>query len=263
MKKVTIFFTALVLMAMPSCQKSIIQRQAEGQISLHLENSPVVEVVTKADATGVNVDDFNVYVNSANATFSYVYKNMPDVITVPVGFYTVSADNVTETESLTLPDIWGQVRYAGTSESKEVVAGLNPIPFNLTCTMVNTAVSVVIGENIDKHFTDYMITAYTDDNRKLEFTPSNTAGETPAVAYYSSGVSLDYVFTGTYLIDGERMTIKGSKMLQPATHLHLTFRMSEQNGAVGKPVITVDDKCEHLYEEITVDPSEGGSFVIE
>ena len=263
MKKVTNILTALMLMALPSCQKHIIQRQAEGQISLFLDNSPLVEVVTKADAGGVSVDDFNVYVNSANATFSYIYKDMPDVITVPVGFYTVSADNVTEMESLTLPDKWGQVRYAGTSETKEVVAGLNPTPFNLTCTMVNTAVSVVFGENIDKHFTDYKITAYTVDNRKLEFTPSNTIGKTPAVAYFSSGVSLNYVFTGTYVIDGEQMTIKGSKTLQPATHLHLTFRMSEQNGALSKPDITVDDKCDDLDETITVDPSEGGSFVIE
>jgi hypothetical protein len=39
--------------------------------------------------------------------------------------------------------------------------------------------------------------------------------------------------------------------------------MSQQNGAVGKPEIIVDTTCEDLYETITVDPSEGGSFVIE
>jgi hypothetical protein len=185
---------------------------------------------------------------------------MPSVITIPAGFYTVSAENVTESQALTVPDIWGQVRYAGATAQKEVVAGQEPTQFSLTCKMVNTAVSVVFGENIDKHFTDYKITAYTVDTRKLEYTPANTVGETPAVGYFSSGVAVNYVFTGTYKLENEPMTITGSKMLQPATHLHLTFKMSEQNGAIGKPEITIDTTCEDLYETITVDPSEGGSF---
>ena len=261
MKKFFII-TMMSFMAL-SCQKSLIQRQTEGQLSLQLENSPVIEMVTKAEAADVSVDDFNVYVSSEDATFTYVYGDMPSVITVPVGFYTVSAENVTETQSLTLPDKWGQVRYTGTSEEKEVAAGLNPTPFNLTCKMVNTAVSVVFGENIDKHFTDYKITAYTVDTRRLEYTPSNTSGENPVVGYFNSGIALNYVFSGTYIIDNEPMTITGSKMLLPATHLHLTFRMSEQNGAVGKPQIVVDATCDDVYESITVDPSEGGSFVTE
>lgn len=246
-----------------SCQQSLIQRETEGRLSLELENSPVVEVLTKAEGDPVSVDDFNVYVSSSNATFSYVYKDMPSVITVPVGFYTVSAENITETESLTSPDKWGQVRYAGTSGQKEVVAGLNPTRFSLTCRMVNTAVSVVFGENIDKHFKDYSITAYTVETRKLEYTPSNTVGENPVVGYFNGGLTLNYVFSGTYIIDNEPMVITGSKPLQAATHLHLNFRMSEQNGAVGKPEIIVDTTCEDLYETITVDPSEGGSFVTE
>ena len=101
------------------------------------------------------------------------------------------------------------------------------------------------------------------DTRKLEYTPENTVGETPAVGYFNSGIALNYVFSGTYIIDNEPMTITGSKTLQPSTHLHLTFRMSEQNGTVGKPEIIVDTACEDLYETITVDPSQGGSFITE
>jgi hypothetical protein len=255
------YILAMALLTVMSCQKNVIQKEVQGSLSLLLENSPVVEVITKAAGDDVPVDDFNVYVSSDDAVFTYVYKDMPSVITVPVGFYTVSAENVTEHESVVLPDEWGQVRYAGASDRKEVVAGLNPTKYSLTCTMVNTAVSVVFGENIDKHFTDYKIVAYTEDNRKLEYTPENTVGQAPAVGYFSSGVAVNYVFTGTYIIGNEPMTITGSKMLQPATHLHLTFRMSQQNGAIGKPEIVVDTTCEDLYETITVDPSEGGSFI--
>lgn len=261
MKKlyIVLLFTLLAV----SCQKNIIQKAAEGTLSIQLENSPVVEVLTKADGAEVSVDDFNVYVSSDAATFTYVYKDMPSVITVPVGSYTVSAENVSMEDARSKPDGWGQVRYAGETAPKEVVAGLNPTTFSLTCTMANTALSVVFGENIDKHFTDFNITAYTDASRKLEYTPDNTSGDDPAVGYFDSGVSLNYVFTGTYIIENEPMTITGSKTLQPATHLHLTFRMSEQNGSAGKPEIIVDARCEDLYETITVDPSEDGSFVTE
>ena len=263
MKKLYIVFLRALLAV--SCQTNIIQKAAEGTLSLQLDNSPVFEVTTKADQSDqkVGADDFNVYVSSDDATFTYVYKDMPSVITVPIGWYTISAENVSMEDARSKPNIWGQVRYAGTTEQKEVVAGLNPTTFNLTCTMANTALSVVFGENIDKHFTDFKITAYTDKSRKLEYTAGNTSGENPAVGYFDSGVSLNYVFTGTYLIEGEPMTITGSKTLQPATHLHLTFRMSEQNGSVGKPEIIVDTRCEDLYETITVDPSENGSFVTE
>ena len=81
------------------------------------------------------------------------------------------------------------------------------------------------------------------------------------VGYFNGGATLNYVFSGTYIIDNEQMTITGSKTLQAATHVHMTFRMSGQNGSVGKPEIVVDTSCEDLYETITVDPSGDGSFV--
>ncbi len=262
MKK--ILFISILVAAAASCQKPMIMRQADGKISVHVENSPVVEVVTKADgdAADVPVGDFNVYISSDAATFTYVYDEMPKIVTVPVGTYVVSADNVTEAQSLAQPDQWGQVRYAGESEAKPVAAGTDATEYSLTCTMVNTALSVVFGENIDKHFDNYTVTAYTDDSRKLVYDSDNTIGETPAVGYFSPA-ALNYEFTGTFMEESEPLTIRGTKQLRAATHLHLTFRISEQNGSVGKPEIIVDATCEDLYETITVDPSNGGSFVTE
>ncbi len=243
-----------------SCQERLITRQSNGTLSVNVENSPIVEAVTKA-GEDVPVDDFNVYVSSYAATFSYVYKTMPPVVTVPVGTYVVSADNVTEEQSLSQPDSWGQVRYYGESAAKEVNSAATT-EYSLTCTMSNAAVSVVFGENVDKHFDNFTVTAYTVESRKLVYDTVNTAGEEPAVGYFSPA-TLHYEFTGNFMEEVSPMTIRGSRQLRAATHLHLTFRMSEQNGEVGKPEIIVDAACEDLYETITVDPSEGGSFVIE
>ncbi len=260
MKKIIFILPSLAILA--SCQQSLITRQANGSISVDVENSPVVEVVTKAgEGTVVPLDDFNVYVSSDGNIFQYVYKDMPPVITVPVGTYVVSADNVTEAQSLALPDEWGQVRYYGESVAKEVTSS-STTSFNVRCTMSNAAVSVVFGENIDKHFDNVTVTAYTVDTRKLVYTALNTAGENPAVGYFSPA-TLYYEFSGNFMEETTPMVIRGSKPLEAAKHLHLTFKISEQNGELGKPVIEVDPTYEDLYEEITVDPSDGGSFVIE
>lgn len=246
-----------------SCQEHIIESRPEyGEISVRLENSPVVEVISKAYVgEEVPTDDFMVYVSSSNSTYSWRCADMPSVVTLPVGMYTVSAESVSAADAVSLPDRWGQVRYAGkTSEPVEVVAGATPVTVDLTCRMANTAVSVVFGENIDKHFTDYTMTAYTDASRKLVYTPENTAGEDPAVGYFDS-VTLHYVFEGVFMDDSQPLKITGSKVLEPATHLHLTLRMSGQNGSLGRPDIEIDYKCEDLDEILTVDPSGDGTFM--
>ena len=58
----TRILTLLTLAAVVSCQEALIERRADGRLTLDLENSPVVEVVTKAEE--VSTDDFNVYVKS-------------------------------------------------------------------------------------------------------------------------------------------------------------------------------------------------------
>ena len=80
MRKLVIILASLMTL---SCQEIVIQKEAEGKLSLLLENSPVVEVVTRTDGQEVSTDDFNVYVSSKDAQFAYVYKDMPSVITVP------------------------------------------------------------------------------------------------------------------------------------------------------------------------------------
>ncbi len=239
------------LAATVSCQEQLIERQLNGALSAHVVNSPAVEVVTKADET-VPADNFTVYVKSADASYSqsYVYQNMPEVVMVPVGTYTVSAENVSEAASLSQPDARGQVRYFGESLAKEVVASTTPTEFDLTCKMANTAVSVVFGENIAKHFTGYKVTVHTVETRSLVFDVNNTA---PA---YFTPATLYYEFSGTFMEEETPMTVTGTKSLAAATHLHLTFDISDQNGAVGKPTINVDATCEDLYDTIMVDPTD-------
>ena len=251
------FLFILAIFFVVSCQKQLIERRQEGCLTFSLNNSPVVELTTRAESSDVDVDLFLVHVKGDEDSYDYVYGDMPSTVIVPVGFYAVSAENVTEAASYTEPDEWGQVRYAGTTDRREVLPGMTPTVFSLTCTMANTAVSVEFDGNLDKHFTDYTVTLYNDSARKLVYTPENTSAESAAVGYFDPVPALVYEFAAIRKEDSMPFSVTGTKDLSPASHLFLKFNLSMQNGYVGKPAINVDASYENLYETITIDPIEG------
>ncbi len=251
-----------VLMTVSSCKVWIdgLQKEEFGSISVEVDNVPTVEMVTKADA--VSADDFNVYISSETENYEYIYKDMPTFLTVPAGMYTVKAENVDEEASLTRPDQWGQVRYAGSSETKEVKAA-NVTNFSFTCRVVNTAVSVIFDSSIADHFTDYYVAVYNTEARQLIYNSLNTAPEVSATGYFLPG-TISYMFSGTFMGEETPHTTYGTlDDVAAATHQHLTFRVAEQDGTVGKPEITVDTSIEDFYQSITVDPTEDGNYKTE
>lgn len=250
MRKAALYILSLTVLL--SCQKSIIVPVAYGLIHVSLENSAEIDVVTKAGEAAVNTADFHVNVSSSKSTYSYFYRELSEDIVVPAGMYTISAENVSEEASLSQPDIWGQVRYAGSTEEKEVRADGSATEFSLTCSMVNTALSVTFDELIARNFTDYKVTAYTVESRKLVYDASNTAGETPAVGYFTPAL-LHYEFTGLFGEEKTPITVTGTKELLPKTKLDLDFKLSLKNGGIGLTII-VDNNYSTQSETVTIEP---------
>ena len=253
MKKFTII--AAALFAAASCQEVLIEDKADGAISVRLENSPVVEVVTKADDS-VDENEFNVYITSEDALdfepISKKYRELDAVMAVGVGNYTIYADNVTEGASLAGR---GQVRYACDPVTKPVEAG-KAATFELKCSMVNTAVSVEFIGNFANYVTEYGVKVWTEDNesRKLEYNADNAA-----VGYFKPSESyyLVYEFTGEDKEGNPIPEISDRMKIQPKTHLTLQFRIKgDESGNLNKPTIEVDTDCEELSVEVEVDPTQ-------
>lgn len=253
--------TILTLLTVLSCQRVVIEDMQMGTLSLKVNNKTLVDMQTKAEET-VSTDNFNVTVASPSYTRTFVYSELPLFLAVPADTYTVSAENVSEAESVSLPDTWGQKRFAGQTRGIVVSASQNS-SVTVNCQMVNSAVSIVFDSSITENFTGYSIQAYTNQARKLTF----DANTTSKIAYFPADYELTYVFSGTYKKDGQPVSITGTRVLAAATHIHLTFKMNlpqeDTNGSIGKPQIIVDETCTDLYETLTVDPSNGGSFVKE
>lgn len=259
MKRITIIAAALLTAV--SCQEILIEDKLDGAICISLENSPVVEVVTKADESSVDVSNFNVYITSDNQAFqpkTLKYGDMETVMAVGVGNYTVYADNVTETASL---QGWGEVRYACAPVTKAVASG-TAATFELKCSMVNTAVSVEFIGNFSQYVQEgYKVNVWTEDaaSRVREYTAANTTAETPAVGYFkpSSEYFLAYEFIGNDKDGNSLAPISGRLEIRAATHLTLQFKIKgDESGNLGKPTIDVNTNCDELEPvSVEVDPS--------
>lgn len=269
MKMKKILVIASIFLAAVSCQEMLIEDKADGAISIMLDNSPIVELVTKSgeteegeegtSASAVDVSDFNVYITSDVAGFAPVnkkYSQMDKVMNVKAGDYTVYADNVSPAVSL---EGWGHVRYACDPVTKTVSPG-TATTYELACSMVNTAVSVKFIGNFSEYVADgYTVEVYTEDdqNRKLGYTAANTVGETPAIGYFSPASYLAYTFKGKNKSGEDLAPVAGRVQIQPATHLTLTFKIKgDESGNLNRPTITVNTDCESLTENVTVDPTQ-------
>lgn len=253
-------YLMMVALAAVSCQH-------EEQVSYaSLSISPVI---IDAATRSVTADDMTVFIDGENFHHEYAYSELPSVIDVPVDKeipYVVSAENITVEEAETLPDQWGQKRYAGTAsvlvdrfmkkdENGENVPLIYPVTVN--CIVANSMLSVVFDSSVLTYYTDPKVTAFTDKSRQLEFTPDNA---TSALAHFTADRQLFFEFTGIFNVSGEERSHLDAVEIEPAIHYTLTFKMTSVEGSLARPDITVIETCEDIYETMTVDPSDGGVF---
>lgn len=253
-------YLMMVALAAVSCQH-------EEQVSYaSLSISPII---IDAATRSVSADDMTVFIDGENFHQEYAYSELPSLIDVPVDKdipYLVSAENMTVEEAETLPDSWGQIRYAGSTQvlvdrfmTKDDNGENTPLYYSVTvnCIVANSMLSVVFDQSVLTYYTDPKVTAFTDKSRQLEFTPDNA---TSALAHFTADRQLFFEFTGIFNVSGEERSHLDAVEIEPAMHYTLTFKMTSVEGSLARPDITVIETCEDIYETMTVDPSDDGVF---
>lgn len=255
-----IYLMIAVVAVLSACQREEQVRYASLKIT---------SVVADAGTKAVTAEDMTVFIDGENFHQEYAYSELPSLIDVPVDKdipYLVSAENMTVEEAETLPDSWGQIRYAGSTQvlvdrfmTKDDNGENTPLYYSVTvnCIVANSMLSVVFDRSVLTYYTDPKVSAFTDEDRVLEFTPENAQG---AVAHFTAGQPLYFRFSGFFNISEEDRTYMDMLELEPAMHYTLTFKMTSTEGSLGKPEITVVETCEDIYETMTVDPSDDGVF---
>ena len=244
MKKV-IIMTALTVLA-ASCQRLEMSKPLQyGSLSVDMDAEVKVEAVTKAAATPEELANYNVKVIGQNQTSYYdgLYSAFKP-LKLPLGTYTVSAENCTSTEAETETETGnGCKRLFGSTEVTISESNLNPTA-EFTCSVANALVTV----EFDKSATDHI------SGLKVDL-KGGTSGRTVSVTTSGTEVwfnppTVSWTITGKITSINKDVNITGSKEdLAAKNHLKIVVSVNLENGQISAaPSITLDTNLSEAVE---------------
>ena len=243
MKKV-IILTALTVLA-ASCQRLEMSKPLQyGSLSVAMDAEVKVEAVTKAAATAEELADYKVKVIGKDQTSHYddLYSKFQP-LKLPLGKYTVSAENCTSTAAETETETGhGCKRLFGSTEVTISESNLTPTA-KFTCSVANALVTVVFDASATQHITNLKVELIGgDSNRTVSVNASNTE-----VWFNPSTVS--WKITGKITSINKNVEITGSKDLVAKNHLKIVVSVNLENGQISaEPKITLDTNLSEAVE---------------
>ena len=249
MKKTIIIAAALA--AMTACNKSLIEMtpaQEFGTISLGVtaDTEMVVTKATELDATAAK--DYIVTLAGSQKNWEKTYSEITeDDKKMPAGSYTMTAKNISDAAAI---DGNGAMQLVSPETPVTVEAGKNT-PVELTCSVVNSKVTVNFDEAFSEVFTIESEPVVLDpDGRNIAMTPGDH--ESAEVAWFNHGTTVYWTLTATVKSTGIEKTYSGSFAAEKAKWNQLTFQAGA-NGTISL-VIKVDDQITEVPVEETIDP---------
>ena len=258
----------LAISALVSCGGIHEPDTPSGKAQLRIEIAGLEGVDTRSLPSEVSLKTFKVDVThmETGEIQKFDYATIPSIIDVEQGHYVVSAENVTAHESYTLNSGFGCAHFSGATEELEVLAGTYPVMASFRCSMQNAALSIDFNDEALKFFTNCTVKVSNVISEKdeelyplygdrcLTYDFSNYSS---ACGYFLPRKVIRYELTAEYPESAEPLVVSGTRRLEPATHLKLTFNIDNQETEFQRPVITVDDTFIDISEEANFDPTEG------
>lgn len=173
-----------------------------------------------------SVEDFTVRIfkeNGEEPVESFKYKDMPEIITLPVGDYKVTAsygDNPVAA--------WESPYYEGTGEFTIEKDEITEEVTEILCKIVNVRISIILEESLREVVSaDSKVTVKVGQDGTLDFTlPRIEAGESGYFRYDEGSHTLAATFNG--IVDGApAMETKTGIDVEPGKHYILTFRLHD------------------------------------
>lgn len=233
-----------------------------GNVKLSIEQGAAVFVKSGTSEVSDNytvatVDADNDAVDALSGTYGSIKDKQ---IMVPVGNYTVSAYNITETAAETGR---GAQRFFGSSPLAVTAGDLENISF--TCTMDNARVSFVF-DNTFKSLFDInnatnpaKVTASSAANseRKIEYNKDATLAEDDSqIAYFNvsqNDATLNFTITAVRKSDSAVKTYNKSITLQKQSWHQVTIKAATTSGSADIS-INVNETVTSVTHDIEVDP---------
>lgn len=261
-----IFLICLTLMAVlftfSACHSEKMETgttDVTGQLSLasmKMEVDLKVDTVYPQSRAGVDVSNFLLTIKNSQGeqVEQYTYSEMPEIISLPVGTYTVVASSAeAATNGFDVPFYTGSTEQFTIKEIEltEVSA--------LTCRLANVMISVEYDEELRKLMGEDVVTTVKIGDNSLDI-PSSETRKAYLIAPASAG-SMDITLKGT--IDGESVTeVKRVENVQAGQYNIIKYVLSpvdDGNNSVGGNLniaINIDSSMTSSDETVGVNPGE-------
>ncbi|MGN1210191.1 MAG: DUF4493 domain-containing protein [Candidatus Cryptobacteroides sp.] len=252
---------AAACVALVACNEKFIETPVNdgfGYLDINLSTNDDIVVSTKAVETNNFILSLTGSTSWTKTYSEYLSDDSNKKVLLGTG-YTLAAENVTKEAAATGS---GQIHYYGISDPFNVVAG-TPTPVTVSCSVVNSAVTVAFDSSFDTYFeTGYSVQISKDDRT------FDTAGETPTLT--AGHIDANKIFynissnagenkltcTITAIKKGESTpkTYNTSYTLEKAKWHQLTFKASSEYGELGVITINVDETLTDDAQNIPIDP---------
>lgn len=262
-----IFLICLTLMAVlftfSACHSEKMETGATdvtGQLSLasmKMEVDLKVDTVYPQSRAGVDVSNFLLTIKNSQGeqVEQYTYSEMPEIISLPVGTYTVVASSAeAATNGFDVPFYTGSTEQFTIKENEltEVSA--------LTCRLANVMISVEYDEELRKLMGEDVVTTVKIGDNSLDI-PSSETRKAYLIAPASAG-SMEITLKGT--IDGESVTeVKRVDNVQAGQYNIIKYVLNSVDDGTNSNVggnlniaINIDSSMTSSDETVGVNPGE-------
>ena len=256
------FTLVVVLFTFSACHSEKMETgttDVTGQLSLasmKMEVDLKVDTVYPQSRAGVDVSNFLLTIKNSQGeqVEQYTYSEMPEIISLPVGTYTVVASSAeAATNGFDVPFYTGSTEQFTIKENEltEVSA--------LTCRLANVMISVEYDEELRKLMGEDVVTTVKIGDNSLDI-PSSETRKAYLIAPASAG-SMDITLKGT--IDGESVTeVKRVENVQAGQYNIIKYVLSpvdDGNNSMGGNLniaINIDSSMTSSDETVGVNPGE-------
>lgn len=257
------FTLMVVLFTFSACHSEKMETGATdvtGQLSLasmKMEVDLKVDTVYPQSRAGVDVSNFLLTIKNSQGeqVEQYTYSEMPEIISLPVGTYTVVASSAeTATNGFDVPFYTGSTEQFTIKENEltEVSA--------LTCRLANVMISVEYDEELRKLMGEDVVTTVKIGDHSLDI-PSSETRKAYLIAPASAG-SMEITLKGT--IDGESVTeVKRVDNVQAGQYNIIKYVLNSVDDGTNSNVggnlniaINIDSSMTSSDETVGVNPGE-------
>jgi len=233
MKNIVKIFTliACVLLLLPSCSKEDLfpgggDNGATGQVNFRKMAVEVNSTENQVRATEVNIGGFLVEITSAKGTTEYAgtYAEMPEVLTLPVGDYTVTVKSPSNPDAA-----WESPYYEGSqafSIKENEVTFVDPV----VCRLGNVKVTIKYdAKMLPLMGDDCAVTVQTGVGGRLEFAKAETRSGNFRYVEGEGTATLVATFRGT-VDENYEESVRTYTDVAPGNHYIITYSLKSPTG---------------------------------